>query len=356
MVKEHELLTRAEERLSQMRIAEALRLFDLAECAHHDPDTCAAGRWTCHMLMGHFERAWRESDSIARRGKPDPNRFWDGQPLAGRHILLRCLHGLGDTLQFVRYAGLIREQARSFTIEAQPVLKSLLEESRIADHVFTWGEPEPFWDQQIEVMELPRIFRTSVDSIPNRIPYIDVSSTPLLRPFDGWRTLRVGVVWASSNYNPRRSVPIECFAALFTIPGISFFSLQAGNERAQLAACSDQVVDLCSESETLLSTAQNLKNLDLIVTVDTMMAHLAGAVGRPVWTLLPFECDWRWMLGREDSPWYPTMRLFRQPRPGDWASVIQRVKTEVSGLACGATEPVAGPQIRGPVPYPVQEA
>lgn len=320
-----ELLIRAEEQLASLHIAEALRLFDLAEQAICDPDSCAAGRWTCHMLAGNFEQAWQESDAIAKRGQPDPNRFWDGEPLRGRSVLLRCLHGLGDSLQFIRYALLIRHEARKLVIEAQPTLKSLFEQADVADQVITWGDAEPFWDQQIEIIELPRVFRTTINSIPNHVPYLDVPSVPLICLYDGSRPLRVGIVWASSAYNPARSILLKDMSPLFAIPGVSFFSLQAGAEQAQLEPWSSRIESLYDKSNLVLPMARVLKSLDLIITVDTMMAHLGGAMGRPVWTLLPYECDWRWMLHREDSPWYPTMRLFRQPRPGDWESVIERV-------------------------------
>lgn len=327
-----ELLAKAEKQLECMHVADALRLFHSAEEANHDPDACAAGRWTCHMLSGNFELAWRESDAIARRAKPDPNRFWDGRPLNGRNVLLRCLHGLGDTIQFIRYAPLIREKARTLVIEAQPRLKPLLMESEIADHVFTWGEPEPHWDQQVEIIELPRIFRTTVEAIPNRVPYLNVRSDPSRRPSESSRPLRVGVVWTSSGYNPARSISIEHLAGVFATPGVRFFSLQGGSERTQIQDWPQQVTNLCDETVGVLATAQAVKTLDLVITVDTMMAHLAGALARPVWTLLPFECDWRWMLEREDSPWYPTMRLFRQPTPGDWRPVMERAKRELQAL------------------------
>src|SRR5579875_3153211 len=153
-----------------MQLAETLRLIDEAEAANHDPDECASGRWVCYMLRGEFELAWRESDAIAARGKPDPHRFWDGSSLHGRDVLIRCLHGLGDTLQFIRYAPLLRKQTRSLTIEAQPTLKPLLELCPLADRVITWGDPEPRWDKQIEVIELPRIFRTTLETIPRNVP------------------------------------------------------------------------------------------------------------------------------------------------------------------------------------------
>ena len=203
--------------------------------------------------------------------------------------------------------------------------------------MITWGEQEPSWDQQVEIVELPRIFRTKLETIPNHIPYLDIPCAPVIAPYRGARPLRVGVVWASSSYNPARSVPFEDMARLFDVSCASFFSLQAGEEREQLKRLSQKKIrDLQTDPACVWATAEKLKTLDLVITVDTMMAHLAGAMGRPVWTLLPFQCDWRWMMAREDSPWYPTMRLFRQPRPGDWQSVIERVQCalEERAAAC----------------------
>lgn len=328
-----EYFQEAEESLRSMCIEQAVRLYERGERAGYDADACSGGRWICHMLLGRFERAWEESDAIAARGNPDPHRYWDGQPFHGRKVLLRCLHGLGDTIQFIRYAPLIREQARALIIEAQPALKSLIEASQLADAVITWGEQEPPWDQQVEIVELPRIFRTKLETIPNNVPYLDIPSGPVIAPYQGGRALRVGVVWASSSYNPARSVPFEDMARLFDLRGASFFSLQAGEERVQLKSLSRKIADWQTDPACAPETAQKLKALDLVITVDTMLAHLAGAMGRPVWTLLPFQCDWRWMMARDDSPWYPAMRLFRQPRPGDWQSVIERVQCALQELA-----------------------
>jgi hypothetical protein len=165
-------LTQAENELRALRVRDALIQFDRAERAQSDPDLCAAGRWQCYMLLGDFESAWRESDLISARAKPDPNRFWDGRPLHGNRVLIRCLHGLGDTLQFIRYARLVREIARSLIIEAQPKLKILLERSDLAQDVITWSEPDPEWDQQDEIMDLPRNFRTTLETKPRTVPYI----------------------------------------------------------------------------------------------------------------------------------------------------------------------------------------
>jgi hypothetical protein len=316
----------AEERLRSMCAWEAVPLYDSAERAGWNADACAGGRWICHMLLGDFERAWKESDAIARRGNPDRNQFWDGQPFENQRVLIRCLHGLGDTIQFVRFAPLLRERAKALTIEAQPALKALLAQSQLADTVITWGEREPAWDQQIEIVELPRVFRTTLATIPKFVPYLDVPNPAATALSTPQRTLRVGVVWASSSYNPVRSIPIERMAQLFDTPGVSFFSLQAGAERSELQPWSKHVTDLATGSACVLTAAANLKALDLVITADTMIAHLAGALARPVWTLLPFQCDWRWMIAGDRSPWYPTMRLFRQARPGDWQPVIERVR------------------------------
>jgi hypothetical protein len=314
-------------------VAEALRLFTLAEEAGYDPDECAGGRWTGHMLAGQFESAWRESDAIGARGKPDAHRFWDGKPVEGRRVLIRCLHGLGDTLQFIRYVPLVRAMARSVSIEAQPALKLLLQQAEIADQVVTWGEPEPCWDQQIEIIELPRIFRTTLDSIPSRVPYLDVKRISQNRgEYNGSRPLQVGLVWAGSGYNPARSMCFEEMEPLLDVSGIAFSSLQGREARSDLSRWNGRIADLYDDS--VLAMARHVSGLDLVITVDTMMAHLAGATGRRVWTLLPYEGDWRWMLEREDSPWYPTMRLFRQRKPGEWREVIGRVKEELKRLAC----------------------
>ncbi len=279
------------------------------------------------MLEGNFELAWRESDAIAQRGKPDPHRFWDGTLLNSKRVLLRCLHGLGDTLQFIRYAPLIRKVASRLIVETQPSLKSLIADSRLADEVITWGEPEPVWDQQIEVMELTRIFRTTLATIPNDVPYLRLRRSGTSQVVRS-RRLRAGLVWTSSAYNVARSVSFKDLKPLMLLSGLELFSFQAGETRAQIHGCPFDIIDLCDETD-LVAVAQRVSEMDLMITVDTMMAHLAGALSKKVWTLLPFESDWRWMMGRSDSPWYPTMRLFRQRVPGDWGPVISEIRTEL---------------------------
>ena len=327
------LLWAAEKHLRAMQIEEALPLFDEAENAGCHPDACNAGRWTCHMLLGHYERAWQQSDAITARGNPDPHRFWDGQPLEGRRVLIRCLHGLGDSLQFIRYAPLLRTKTAHLAIEAQPSLRALFEANDLADEVFTWGDPEPPWEAQVEVVELPRIFRTTLSSIPACVPYLSAGPAPARDAHNQSRPLRVGLVWSASSYNPARSLPAHIIAELFATEGVQFFSLQAGAEAHRLDPWKRQVPSLFHETHSALDTAKIVTSLDLVITVDTMMAHLAGALCCPVWTLLPYECDWRWMLGRSDTPWYPTMRLIRQQEPANWRTVIEEVKRMLRQLA-----------------------
>ncbi len=315
------LFEKAGEEFRARRLESALADLVVAERIGYSPDECAAARWECWMLLGRFEQAWEESDAIARRGARDPHRFWDGQPFAGKRVIIRCLHGLGDTIQFIRYAEWIRREARSVAVECHPELVRLLRHVQGIDEVFCWGgdapAAQPEWDSQIEVNELPRIFRSRVDTIPRDVPYIHVCASDLAcNP-----RKRVGLVWQSSQWNPARSAPLDLLLESLADSGWDLFSLQFGCEQNRIPALAQSDV---------LETAKQMMDLDLIITVDTMTAHLAGALGLPVWVLLPFEADWRWMLDRADSPWYPTMRLFRQKAQGDWASALE-------GLRCQET-------------------
>lgn len=322
----------AETRLRQRELSDALSLYQAAEQAGYEPDACGGARWICHMLRGDFAAAWRESDVIDRRGQHDPNRFWTGAPLEGKRVLVRCLHGLGDTIQFIRYAPLLRGATQHLTVEAQPVLKALIAAANVADHVMTWGEQEPPYDEQIEIIELPRIFGTTLPTVPGAVPYLAVPNDGQRRPpGKSAGKARIGIVWASSRFNTSRSIPFETLETLIrSRPDLKFCSFQADPERQDLSHSPLPIADFFDESASVITAAQRLLSVDLFLTVDTMMAHLAGALAVPVWTMLPFEADWRWMLERSDSPWYPTMTLFRQPSPGDWDAVAHRVSAALA--------------------------
>jgi hypothetical protein len=312
-------------------VAEALALLDRAEVNGEDANLCAASRWLCWMLAGDFEKAWRESDRIAAAGGPDPYRFWDGAPFTGKRVMIRCLHGYGDAIQFIRYATLVRRSASRVTVQTHPELLSLMRGVPGVDDAITWAdEGSVACDQQIELMELPRAFRTTLETIPRAVPYLRLNEEQLLRSrIAAGRNgkPRIGLQWGSGGWDPARSIPLARLRPILQFAGFEFYSFQRGEQRAELAelASCHPVHDVSGTCPDLVEAAADLLRIDLLITVDTMLAHLAGALGIPVWVLLPWEADWRWMLDRSDSPWYPTMWLFRQSAPGDWRSAVRQV-------------------------------
>lgn len=286
------------------------------------------------MLIGDFKGAWRESDFITASGAHDQSRLWDGRPLRGRRVILRCLHGYGDAIQFIRYAPKIRREAASLSVETHPEMVSTLRRAEGVDDVISWGRAapvtEPRWDRQIEIMELPLAFRTTIGTIPRRVPYLTAEPARIQRAcrlIGDARSPKIGVVWASSGYNPSRTVPFREFLPIISEPGFSWYSLQHGPEREDLRAADSSIGihDMAAHSPEIADTAAFMATFDLIITTDGVAAHLAGALARPVWTLLPYEADWRWMTDRDDSPWYPTMRLFRQQARGRWTPTINKL-------------------------------
>jgi hypothetical protein len=328
------------------RIAEAAAAYERAVALGMDAHATAEPRWMCAMLLGAFEQAWRISDEVLRQRAGTScahlphhlRRVWDGAPLAGRSVLVRCYHGLGDTLQFIRYVPLLGRMARRVTVEAQPALLPLLASVPGIDALVPLDAPlPPGIEAEIESMELPHALRTTVAAIPAAVPYLAVPEGPvslaraLVAQCEG--RLKVGLAWAAGDWDQRRSLPVELLAALDAFPHLALFNLQRGPALGQLVpGRGPAFVHRRGESTDVLETAALMTHLDLIVTVDTMVAHLAGALGRPVWTLLHFAADWRWLLDRADSPWYPTMRLFRQPSPGAWEPVVARVAAELAGM------------------------
>jgi hypothetical protein len=330
--------------LSARRVTEAYELLNEAELLGHNPDECAAQRWICCMLMGHLEGAWEESDRIQERGRQDPHRFWDGRPFSGRRVLIRCLHGFGDAIQFIRFAALIRHEADEVIAQTHPELVSLLGCAEGVDRVVTWSSDSSRdvtgWDQQIEVMELPRAFRLTLANIPNHVPYLHIQRVPAGRSKIGVTNDRmcVALQWGSSAYNPARSMHLSELVPILRMRHLNFYTFQRDEARSQLQSLpsSLSIEDIGGDSPEILDTAQQLAEVDLLITVDTMLAHLGGALGKPVWLMLPFEADWRWMLDRADSPWYPTMRIFRQRSPGDWGTVVQEVASELASYGVHA--------------------
>jgi hypothetical protein len=326
--------------------------------------------WMDAMLRGDFAAAWEISDAVLRERAGQPcwelprhlQWIWNGTPLDGKRVLIRCYHGLGDTLQFIRYAPLVRARAAEVIVWAPPALLPILATMQGIDRLAPLhdGAFEGDYDIDVEVMELPHLFHTTLETIPAEVPYLHAEPLaladdrdtvgPLVRrgssPAAGAqeRTAtgpapvttrtpssthqRVGIVWRAGDWDERRSIPFELIRPLADIPNVRLCVLQrdvAPNEEDRRFIRLPHVNDI-------LGTARLMRALDLVITVDSMTAHLAGALAVPVWTLLPKQCDWRWMSSRSDSPWYPTMRLFRQQRDGDWPAVVAVV---IAGL-CGA--------------------
>lgn len=289
------------------------------------------------MLRGDFAAAWSISDRVLRerieRGEPclhwprHEQYVWRGGSLRDRRVLVRCYHGLGDTIQFVRLLAPLREEARHTILWAQPALCELLASVEGVDEILPLHEGIPAceYDADIELMELAHYFRVTPETIPNRMPYIyEWVEAPRFAPR---HTLNVGIAWQSGDWNPNRSIPPSVFAEIGNLPGIRWCSLQY---EADPPFPAQRMVD-----KDLALTARRMRSLDLVISVDTVTAHLAGALGLPTWIVLPHECDWRWMSCGERSPWYPTMRIFRQPRAGEWSSVMHDVRAALHARAGG---------------------
>lgn len=299
--------------------------------------TASPEAWIAHMLRGEFEAAWSVSDQLLRAlGTSSTSHLprhvqsiWRGQPLEGRRVLIRCYHGLGDTLQFIRYAPLVSAIASEVTVWAQPQLLRLISTVSGIDRLLPLhdGSPDVQYDVDVEIMELPYVFRSTLESIPTEVPYLHV--TPLPRKS---RDLAVGIVWGAGDWDARRSVPYDLLAPLGKVPGVSLHVMQRGAQRFEWREGFGRLASARDSYEE----AQLMRTLDLVITIDSMPAHLAGALGVPVWTLLHHEPDWRWMSHGERTPWYPTMRLFRQERPGEWEPVIARVAEELARTAHAA--------------------
>jgi len=286
--------------------------------------------WTAAMLRGNFETAWRVCDRVleARRGLdcstwPRHLQFlWDGASLEGKHVLVHCYHGLGDTIQFVRLLTSLRAIARRITLRVQPALLDLLRGVNGVDDFLALDDSHADIERDIdiELMEVLHALRLSVVEIPSTTPYLHVAPARRSPTADG--ALRVGLAWRAGDWRPERSVPEALLEPLRHIRSVQWFSLQYPSRPPPFAmpslACRD-----------IRELGRRICTLDLVICVDTMTAHLAGALGAPAWTLLTHGCDWRWMKTRNDTPWYPTMRLYRQHRRGDWRRVLESV---VAGL------------------------
>ncbi|MBW3585832.1 MAG: tetratricopeptide repeat protein, partial [Cyanobacteria bacterium 0813] len=314
------------------------------------------------LLTGNFETGFVEYESRWQTQQLDERYFeqplWDGSDLQGKTILLHPEQGFGDTIQFIRYAHLVKQKGGKVIVACHVLLKRLFEGIAGVDQVGV--RPSDLVDFQVQapLLSLPRILGTTLESIPANIPYL---APPQDFKFclEPNNQLKVGLVWAGGplhRNNHQRSCKLSDFVKFLDVPGASFYSLQKDLSGGDLNLFNQQQIeDLSEHCVDFADTAAIISQLDLVICVDTAVAHLAGALGKPVWILLSFVPDWRWMLEREDSPWYPTVRLFRQQKAGDWDGVCDRIKTALEHLISSRSQPqpanadsYAPPQIQPP--------
>jgi tetratricopeptide (TPR) repeat protein len=323
------------------RLEESLAWCERALALKPDFGDALMNRSLLLLLMGDYANGWRSYEVrwtvYTPRGFTQP--LWQGEPLNGRRIVLYAEQGLGDSLQFLRYVPMVQAAGGQVILDVPANLRRLATQIPGLVALVNTGDPFPQFDLRCPLMSLPLAFGTTLENIPARVPYLTPS--PEARQTTAaldWPTtgLKVGLAWTGNPKHPKnryRSVPLELLQNLFDVEGVHFFSLQMGEAAAELAAMKTRVVDLAPVTVDMADTAAQMEHLDLVITIDTSMAHLAGALGRPLWVLLSHTPDWRWLMEREDCPWYPTARLFRQKTPCDWPAVIERVRAELIQLA-----------------------
>lgn len=334
----------------QGRFREALESIDRSLSLKPDHAEAKYNRALVSLLTGNLEVGWNDYEWRWRRkghALPHfPQPQWDGSPLEGKKILLYSEQGLGDTLQFIRYAPLVQERGGDVILACQRPLLKLLARSPGINQLVALDSAGSDFAVQAPLMSLPRLFRTSLNTVPAIVPYIHPDPQLVAawhKKLENFRAFKIGIVWQGNPLhedNRQRSVPFYHFIGVARLPGVHVFSLQNDPRDEQLQAMSSgsdaRVTDLGSHIDqgesAFVDTAAILKHLDLVITVDTAVAHLAGAMGVPAWVALPFVPDWRWLLNRDDSPWYPTIRLFRQAQTGDWTPVFERITKELQNL------------------------
>lgn len=330
-------------------VASAIRNFRKA--IQIDPEYADA-HWNLSFLLlltGAFEEGWKEYEWRFRKREWSGNlrgvkgvTCWDGMSFRGKRLLIHCEQGFGDALQFVRYLRMVKALGGTVILETQQPLSALFRSVSGIDGVIEKGSDtrvDSAFDLHMPLLSLPGVFGTTVETIPSRgvIPYIH--SDPEKAAY--WRTrlpgncYKVGLVWEGKATDPKRACPLARLASLAKIEGVRLYGLQKGEAASQLKELPEgvTVANLGDAFDDFSDTAAAIENLDLVVSVDTAVLHLAGAMGKPTFALLPFAPDWRWLLDRDDSPWYPTMRLFRQNAPGDWDDPLKRLISAVSDLA-----------------------
>ena len=339
-----------------------MRHGDFEEAVSHYELACQLGpqhaeaHWNLAMTMltlGDFQSGWKEYEwrwkcsAFAPFAPAYDWPKWDGSPLDGKTVLLHAEQGFGDTIQFIRFASLLKAQNSEVVFHCQPKVKRLFSKYEGIDRWVSVGEPTPPCDVHTSLLSLPGNFGTTLETLPATVPYLHAEE-PLVehwrKELDAIKGFKVGIAWQGSTgyqYDGQRSFPLSCFEPLAKIVGVRLISLQKGAGMEQISANSDrfEVFEFGSRldlgEDAFVDTAAVISSLDLVIGCDSSVVHLAGALGAPVWLPLAKVADWRWLLHREDSPWYPTMQLFRQSIMGDWGSVFGRISNSLASV-CNA--------------------
>jgi spore maturation protein CgeB/Flp pilus assembly protein TadD len=325
---------------------QALKLYN--RCLDIDPHYAEArfNRAVVLLTLGDYQHGWPEYEWRFRRRnacKVYPHQLttprWQGEAYQGRRLLVHCEQGIGDVLQFVRYLPMVKQLGGTLILEVHPALLALLKSMNCIDEWVAFDARRPPMvghDVHIPLLSLPNLFHTTMDSLPKQVPYVhsDAGHTTLWRKQLAVDGLKIGLVWTASDINPKRNCPLVPSCSWFQVPGLHFISLQKGPTANQLqpTAGSAPITALGHRLNDFRDTAAVVANLDLVISVDTAVAHLAGAMGKPVWVLLPCSADWRWPPHGQGTPWYPTAKLFRQSPSGNWQPVIDQVKHALTQL------------------------
>jgi len=319
-------------------------LASYAQALALDPEDAQA-HWNqalARLSLGDYERGWKEYEwrwrnpALGMPAREARRPLWLGaEDLRGKTVLLHAEQGYGDAIQMVRYAPLVAARGARVVLACAQRLCALFATVPGVGSVLAPEQVVPEFDFHVPLMSLPLAFRTTLDTVPAQVPYVCAaqgkSAAWKQRLAEHGPGLKVGLAWSGNpSFGAARikACPVDLFARLLSVPGCTFVSLQTGAaaaEAARLAGANGLAVNAGRELGGFDDTAALVVALDLVISIDTAVAHLAGALGRPVWIMLPYAADWRWLTRREDSPWYPTARLYRQPRPGDWESVLDRV-------------------------------
>jgi tetratricopeptide (TPR) repeat protein len=322
---------------------EAMANFERAEELGFDQSEMYWDRALTYLIMGDLGRGFEEYEWRWKLPESPP-RFtdrplWDGGDLAGKTLLVYAEQGFGDAIQFVRFLPMAAAKGGKVVFECPPLLVRLARSSPALEAVelVPADGATPDFDVHLPLLSLARVFGTTLDDIPATAPYLALPAAEDKTPLGGDQ-LDVGLVWAGkpSHKNDRnRSIPFKTLLPLLDLEGVRYSSLQMGPRADEVSALAAEALiqPIGDRLRDFADTAAVLRGLDLVITVDTAVAHLAGALARPVWTLLPYSPDWRWLYKREDAPWYPTMRLFRQATPGDWDEVVDRVRAALIDFA-----------------------